>query len=465
MDAGQRLMNVGLNTAAGATLLGAAGAGVPQIFNENPDKIYKAQEIYDATGVNVAPPGKVPVNRAARIRAERAKAVREGRTFPQRLKRAVDPITSTLEIGAEDVNNYVVNPVKAVGNAVKNAGEAAIDAGKRTRDALLSPDELAIREQKRLIEETNKRATAQEIARLQEEATRQIVTSPENIAKNKQAAEKVVGETTEALLENPRQRLANKAKRAVASIGDAAQTVGEVGKNVSLEAKIRGQEALIDAKNAARSLGNKTKSGITALRTSLGFSYMGDTANFVSTEELAQEDTPSIMNRLNSAKNSFQESTNKLMKTPYKTGLVGGALLGTGIGGGIAIGNSLNQADKEEDAQLANIQAIADPYARKKEWDVYNDGLSRTGRNIGYTTQGLGNTLLGAGAGAAAGGLLGGALLTGAKNVKNNTHNLIGAPLPPPNNKERLKGAVIGGIGAAGVLEGSHLIKNMLDGN
>ena len=114
MDAGQRLMNVGLNTAAGATLLGAAGAGVPQIFNENPDKIYKAQEIYDATGVNVAPPGKVPVNRAARIRAERAKAVREGRTFPQRLKRAVDPITSTLEIGAEDVNNYVVNPEKVI---------------------------------------------------------------------------------------------------------------------------------------------------------------------------------------------------------------------------------------------------------------------------------------------------------------------------------------------------------------
>lgn len=436
MDAGQRLMNVGMNAAAGGTLLGAAGAGIPQIFNENPDQLYKAQQVYDATGVNVAPPGKVPVGKAARVRAERVRAVREGRTLPQRIKRAVDPVTGTLEIGAEDVNNYVVNPVKRVTSAVYNAGKAA-------KAAITSPEDKAIQEQRRLIEETNKRAVAQEVARMQEEATRQLVTSPENIERNKKAAEKVVTKTTDALLDDPltpNQQLVRKAQNAI------------------LEAKVRGKQASIDAGNTFR-----------RVRMALGFSYMSDTANFGEEADTMREiekfqARQKLKEYGQNIQNAASNLNNKILQKPYATGLMGGALLGTGVGAGIGLGNSMNNAAKQEANQLSNIQAISDPYARKKEWDVYDDDLSRTGRNIGYTTQGLGTTALGAGIGAGAGGVLGGALLSGYKNVKEGNYNLAGSPQATPKaiNRALLRGVALGGLGTAGLVESSHLINGML---
>lgn len=157
------------------------------------------------------------------------------------------------------------------------------------------------------------------------------------------------------------------------------------------------QKGIDGAMDAGKSLAKGTVNAGRKLRSLMPFSYMNDTADFYS---------------------------------PYTMGAAGGAVLGTGIGGGIGIANAVNSARDEEQRQLDNIQAIPDPYARKKEWDVYDSDLSRAGRGVGYAVGGTGSTLANAGLGAVGGALLGGAALTGYENLRKNKFNGFGQPTP-----------------------------------
>jgi hypothetical protein len=93
-------------------------------------------------------------------------------------------------------------------------------------------------------------------------------------------------------------------------------------------------------------------------------------------------------------------------------GLAIGALAGTGIGGLYGATKAFTDNQHQDDRRLLNLQSIQDPYLRIRQQELYDSMPSKVGRVAGDTTNGVGNTALNAGLGAAVGGAaVGGALL------------------------------------------------------
>lgn len=364
IDPASRLMNVGTNALAGATLLGAAGAGIPQLMQENPAARYAGQAVYDATGIT-PDSGQIPMRTADRIRYNREMKRRQGKTLEQRVAKAIDPITGRAEVFAEDIDNAT--------RPVRNLVGKGIQAVQNT----VAPTNPNVAMQQQAIKQAVDASIADETARLSQQAVRTHLQSPEVAQQIRDRATTNANKFVQQVVDTR-----TPLQKGVDAIGDAAKATPQVAQKVA----DTGRKALAMPFQAAQKL-----------KSVLPFSYMGDVADFA---------------------------------TPYTTGAMGGAVLGTGIGAGLGLANGMNNASAQEQAQLDQIQAIPDPYARKKEWDVYDADLARTGRNLGYGVQTGGNTLAGAGMGAAGGALLGGAALTGYMNLRNKKFNGFGQPTP-----------------------------------
>lgn len=364
IDPASRLMNVGVNAAAGATLLGAAGAGIPQLMQENPAAKYAGQAVYDATGMT-PDARQIPMRTADRIRYEREMKRRQGKTISQRVAKAVDPITGRAEVFAEDIDN-ATRPVRDL-----------VGRGVQAVQNTVSPTNPNVAMQQQAIKQAVDASIADETARLSQQAVRTHLQSPEIAQQIQNRATTNANKFVQQVVDTR-----SPLQKGVDAVGDVARATPQVAK----QAANVGRQALAMPFQAGQKL-----------RNILPFSYMGDVAEFAN---------------------------------PYTTGAIGGAVIGTGIGGGLGLANGINNASTQEQAQLDQIQAIPDPYARKKEWDVYDADLSRTGRNLGYGVQTGANTLAGAGMGAAGGALLGGAALTGYMNLRNKKFNGFGQPTP-----------------------------------
>lgn len=416
IDPASRLLGVTTGVGAGSILGMAAGSGIPQLMREQPVVREAAQQVLDSTGVNLDNE-QLPMSTAERIRNTRArrKRLRE-QGVVSGWRRKIDPVTGRLEVLAEDVAN-ITKPVREpIGNALQ---EGAKQAYRVTKNAVLGSPELRELRQKnredrkRMAEAVRESARRKELQYIEEglnianEAKRQELERTGEIAARRNSSKKLRRELDERLpwkkvvdapgatIEATRDlgvKTVNKAKdlgeQAVSKVKEDIKTTGkaiDTAKNLGQQALDKAGRDIQLTKAGAEKAARATGRAVAGARRFLGFSYMDmDIADFYN---------------------------------PYTTGAAGGAVLGTGIGAGIGLGNSIADANQLEQEQLDQIQAIPDPYARKQEWDIYDDDMSRTGRTLGYGIQGTGNTLASAGVGALGGALLGGAALTGYRNV------------------------------------------------
>jgi hypothetical protein len=356
MDSGQRLINVGTNAAGGALLGSGAGIGIPQLLEESPQARQAAQVLKNSTGVAVNPQD---LSYAERVRLARQQKRMQGQTLPQKVKRAVDPITGRAEILAEDIGS-VGNAVKGVIHKVTGYDEAA---AKEARE-LATANKQALRE---AVRQTHLDETARQL----QSATRQAITSPEALQRIQTSAQK----TAEPLLKD---------------ILDTRTPLQKLGGTIVEGAK---GAAGLERKAAAG-----TKQGVSYIRKALGFSYM--------------------------------DEGEAMFSTPYTTGAAAGSIIGGGVGAGLGLGVGLEHAQDEEDRQLRAIQSIPDPYARKKQWDIYDDDSSRLSRNVGYGVNTASNVTSGAIKGGVGGALLGGSALTIYHNLKNRKFTPLAKPIP-----------------------------------
>lgn len=365
IDPASRLLNVGMNAGVGATLAGAAGAGIPQLLNENPTARNLAQSVYRNTGIT-PDSGQVPVSTADRIREERRLNRLQGKTIGQRVQRLVDPITGRLEVLGEDLKNLgdvVSKPFQPSEEVL-----AKREAVKKRKEAMNAAIEESIRQT--------------ELAILDSEIKKSLQNpTPKLEARRAKAVQRAQKQAAEVLDDR------TVAQKAVDGVVGGTVQAGRKTKELTGKAVDAGKSAIIKASPL-----------IGRVRTALGFSYMDNTSNFAA--------------------------------NPYTKGATIGAVLGTGIGAGIGLTQGVNNAYQQDQSMLDQIQAIPDPYVRKKEWDLYNNPMSQTGRGIANTTQAIGSGVMGAGAGVIGGGLLGGAGLTAYHNIRNKKFNGFGQPTP-----------------------------------
>lgn len=158
IDPGTRLMKVATGGLAGAGLGAAVGGGLPQLLKEVPEARVIADQVNDVTGVNVDPQ-QLPLSLKERIQQKRAaKRI----VKPIKTNRYIQNAKDVISQGVEDVNQFVVNPLREAPANIRNAYESVA----------LSPIDRQIQEQTR-------RAIQEEAGNLTQEAIRQgILRSP-----------------------------------------------------------------------------------------------------------------------------------------------------------------------------------------------------------------------------------------------------------------------------------------------
>lgn len=387
MDPATRLMNVGLS-AGGIGLLGAAaGAGIPQLIEENENARGVARDVYRKTGVAVDG-NRFPERTADRIRRERAIAKRNRTRIIDRVQDFFDPLTGQIEIRTEDAKNIASKAGEIAGNITRPITAPIVDAFSPNLQVLAERRRLRKVRDQAISERTREMMAAETNARLQ---------SPEYLEEVDRVAKAGVDQYKSKVLDERSiaQKGTDAAKKVAGVVADTATNVDQAGRQVVEAVKNAPYKTIADK---ALDIGRKAAAAPYNLGKRFGiFSYMNTTAEF---------------------------------STPYMTGAATGAVVGSGLGAGLGLASGINNARALEENQLNQIQAIQDPYARKKEWDIYDSDLSRIGRGLGNTTQTLGNSLTTAGVGAAGGALLGGAVLTGYHNLRKGKFDGFGRPTP-----------------------------------
>lgn len=549
ITAGERLMRVGTNALAGGVLGGSVGASVPQLIKESSTARIAADKLNDVSGINVDPTS-IPLSLKERIKNTRAAKAANPRS-QSKISRTLQNVGDVASQGIEDVNSYVVNPAKAVGQAVGKLPGQIEEIGD---NLLLTPLQRQLKQNSRAVVE-------QSAAQLKDQAIQQGInnrlyqTVQDSSGNLIQIPSQEVNELTSRTVRLANDQIANAQKTAIGRAGGAgvgatvggtigatlgsvvpglgtaiggtvggtvgaaigkskgikriAQDVGNtiegvkttvtnsglpqqlsqgaanikgniqttgstLGNNIqttgntlanNISSSINNSTLPQQISQSASNLGNTVSSAANTAASNINASaqQLGTNAsaalnntgrkaatainNATRDQQLASAGrAPLVPNgRLERIDRSGKNWLNKRLGTnfadefstlsnfgnltnPYKegakVGAIGGAVVGS-LAGGL---EGINQGVNSDQKQLDNIQAISDPYERKKEWETYDNDYSRAGRAIGNTTNTVGKTGLGAGLGLGAGALLGGTALTSYNNVRNKKFNLLGQP-------------------------------------
>lgn len=441
---GERLTKVGTNALAGGVLGGAVGAGIPQLAKESPSVLAGLDDVRRSTGVNVLP-DQLPMSGHARRLATREAAKQSKRAALQTLQGKVlnAPVVRTpLEIaqtGIHDVNKYVVNPIKAVPGAIKNVATKADEVAdvvlrspaQRQRRAILKDTEIL---KGQILKDQTSRARydlasgkiqlAPDGSGIQVlNSTGAVKTAADGtpILTNKYAPEIVQSLHKEAI--NDSRNLPTKLIKGTWENGQATRRAVDTG-----IAKVA--EGTNNVKGFLGRLGRGLKT--------------------------VDERSRAAVNDKFGTRFS-QDSMNAEFEGPYITGAKTGGVVGAGIGATLGLAKGLDKAALEDENQLKQIQSIQDPYARKKEWDLYSSDTSTLGRQVsGVVNAGVG-AATGAVAGGVGGALLGGAGLAGYTDVVNGASR----PLKKRVRSFSLSASSIGaGVGSALGAGGSAYLLN-----
>lgn len=435
IGAGERLMRVGTNALAGGVLGGAVGAGIPQLMKESNAAKQIGNAVNNATGIN-ADPTQLPIGLKESIAAKRAAKLRIQRP-PSAASRLARNAKDVISQGIEDTQEFVINPLQNTANKIKAIPKQLQESYE---NYTLSPIQKAAKDTARQIAEEEAQSLASSAARA---GINRNVTDL-NVAED---AIKKANEISEQLSIAPVQRV--QGATVGAGIGGtlgalAGAPLGPVG--VGVGAHLGGVTgAAIGKKDGIKKVSqniNNVVGGTVNKAKELQQELVNPNSDIrqkgrnawrgVLKADRAGKDWLNSKIGTNFAYNSYPTNfgfnLGNKETNPYMTGAKAGLLGGSVVGGITGLVQGINQGVESDQKQLDQIQAIPDPYARKQEWDVYDNDYSRAGRAIGNTANTLGQATLNAGIGAVGGALLGGAGLTAYNNVKNKKFTLTGQP-------------------------------------